>query len=250
MKIKTNLDKLLNIGFAKVLNHTVCCGEMDMPELICDIDKYPDYIALYKDVSQYHATENTCVAFYHYDSVFDGKNGIFQSIYNDNIKALDSLKKKFEGVRYIITPDYSILGDLPLIENIHRIYKARLVGAWFMQNTSAIAIPNISIADKRTEKYALDGLEKCTAVAFSTKGHMNSSNERKRLEYNIKATVDRLNLKAIIVYDVCSDNIATLKVFDYAIQKGIKIIIPDNSLKERNRCLMKGKVAGVELQQI
>ena len=36
------------------------------------------------------------------------------------------------------------------------------------------------------------------------------------------------------VYDVCSTNHATLDTFSYAVQKGIEIVIPDNTLKSRN----------------
>ena len=47
--------------------------------------------------------------------------------------------------------------------------------------------------------------------------------------------MDRLNLKAIVVYDVCKTDKNALEIFDYAIRKGIQIVIPDNMLKERNR---------------
>ena len=46
--------------------------------------------------------------------------------------------------------------------------------------------------------------------------------------------MDYLNLKAIVVYDVCKSNDAVYEVFEYAINKGIKIIIPPNNLKVRN----------------
>ena len=42
-------------------------------------------------------------------------------------------------------------------------------------------------------------------------------------------------LKVIVVYDVCKDNNAVNQLFFYATQKGIKIVVPDNALKARNR---------------
>ncbi|MBR6985555.1 MAG: hypothetical protein IKH75_18895 [Ruminococcus sp.] len=51
-------------------------------------------------------------------------------------------------------------------------------------------------------------------------------------------TVDKLpNLKTIIAYDVCSTNDATLDTFSYAIERGIEVVIPDNTLKNRNMTL-------------
>ena len=50
-----------------------------------------------------------------------------------------------------------------------------------------------------------------------------------------RMTVDTLNLKKIIVYDVCKTDGKALAIFEYAIQKGVEIVIPDNILKKRNR---------------
>ena len=38
-------------------------------------------------------------------------------------------------------------------------------------------------------------------------------------------------------YDVCSTNDATLDTFSYAIERGIEVVIPDNTLKNRNMTL-------------
>lgn len=43
--------------------------------------------------------------------------------------------------------------------------------------------------------------------------------------WKIHFTVDKLNLKAVVVYDVCSDNENALKYFSYAIGKGINIFL-------------------------
>ena len=50
----------------------------------------------------------------------------------------------------------------------------------------------------------------------------------------VKLTVDTLDLKAIVVYDVCSTNDAVDDIFFYAKEKGIEIVVPANALKERN----------------
>lgn len=56
-------------------------GDFDMPAVgnFDDISEI-DYIALYSDKKEYNKTNNTCVAFYQYDHVFDGIHGLYNSI--------------------------------------------------------------------------------------------------------------------------------------------------------------------------
>ena len=71
---------------------------------------------------------------------------------------------------------------------------------------------------------------------MSTKGHIKEELEYERLKRKVKHTVNKLNnLKAIIVYDDCGDDKKTIEAFSYASEKGIEIIIPNNTLKERNK---------------
>lgn len=240
MNNKKQLTKLLNVNYLKYSNKTLSCGEYDLPALYCNTDEYPDYIALYSNKNEYFKTKNTAVAFYQYDNVFDGKNGLFWAIYFNDENRLKFFKERFKNVKFIITPDYSILGDIQYIENIYRIFRARIVAIWFIYEIGAIVIPNISFSDYKTSKIAFSGLENSSVIAISTKGHLQDKEERKRLTSNIRLIVDTLNLKAIIVYDVCINKYEVEKVFLYAIEKGIKVIFPDNLLRNRNIFLSKG----------
>jgi hypothetical protein len=56
------------------------------------------------------------------------------------------------------------------------------------------------------------------------------------LRFAIRQVVDRLKPKTIVVYSVADDK-TTLAAFEYAIQQGVEIVIPDNTLKRRNRIL-------------
>ncbi len=235
MKHNNNLTKLLNLNYLKYSNRTVSCGIMDLPSLYCNITIYPDYLALYSEKSLYRKTDHTAVCFYEFDFEFDGKNGLFWAIYFNDEKRLAYFKKRFSGIKYIITPDYSELGDVHKIENYYRLFRARIVALWFMFELKVAVIPNITFPDEESCAFALNGLENCSVVAISTKGHMNDPAENERLKNNISLIVGALDLKAIIVYDVCGTDTATLDTFSYAIEKGIEVILPDNTLKLRNR---------------
>lgn len=235
MKQKTTLRTLLNYSYLNYTNKTVSRGEKDLPALYCNTDTYPDFLALSSETRLYHKTSNTCICFYEYDSEFDGKNGLFEAIYHDNHNRLKYYKKKFAGVKFVVCPDYSEFGDIHKIENEYRLFKARVVALWFMFEIGAVVIPNISFPTEESAAFALDGYEDCSVVAMSTKSHMQNQAEYERLQWKIRFTVDTLNLKAIVVYDVCSSNEKVIECFAYAIANGVEIIIPDNTLKSRNR---------------
>ena len=234
MKSRQTLRKLLNYSFLNYTNKTHSCGEKDLPALYCKTEVYPDFLALYSEPSLYHKTDRTGVCFYQFDSVFDGKRGLYEAIYHDDAARLDYFKKRFQGVKFIIAPDYSEFGDIHAIENEYRLFKARVVAIWFMVEIHAVVIPNISFPTERSADFALDGYEECSVVAISTKSHLKDPTEYKRLLWKIRYTVDRLDLKAIIVYDVCGSDAKVMDCFAYAISKGIEIIIPENTLKARN----------------
>ena len=81
----------------------------------------------------------------------------------------------------------------------------------------------------------LDGMEDCEIVAFSTKGLMKSADARNLLRESIKFTVDNLKkLKAIIVYTVSIFDETIYDLFSYATDNGVRLIIPRNTLRDRN----------------
>lgn len=111
----------------------------------------------------------------------------------------------------------------------------RVVSLWFIHEIGAIVIPLISFPSFNTIDRYLDGLEYSSVVGISTKGHIDEPNEYRILCKTIRYLIEnKNNLKTIIVYDVCGDNRKTYEAFDVAKNAGIKIIIPNNSLKEQN----------------
>ena len=238
MKKNNNLIRLLNLNYLMLTNRTVSCGGMDLPAINCNVSVLPDYIALYSQTSLYHKTEHTAVAFFQFDEDFDGKFGLYWAIYYNVEERLAYFKERFKGIKYVIIPDFSELGDIHKIENNYRLFKGRIIGLWFMFEVGAVVIPNITFPTEESANFALDGYGDCSVVTISTKGHMGDPAENLRLGANIGLTVDKLtNLKTIIAYDVCSTNDATLDTFSYAIERGIEVVIPDNTLKNRNMTL-------------
>lgn len=232
---KDNLKQLINLNFIDLTNQTYSCGKYDLPYVRCPKNIEIDYLALYSEVNNYHKTENTCVCFYQFDIKYDNINGLFEAIYYDNKKLLAKYKERFKGVKYAISPDYSQVGDINRIENIYRLFKARIVSIWLLIECDVLVIPNITYANDNYFDVMLDGMEDTEVVAFSIKGSMKNKIDRKLLSNAIKITVDTLKkLGLIIVYSVSKNDEIVHNLFEYASLKGIKVIIPNNILKERN----------------
>ena len=236
MKQKADLDKLLNLGWTRQTNTTSSIGELDLPMLSCHTTVLPEFLALYGEPGRYHeAGDLTGVCFYSYDREFDGIHGLFNAIYHQDEKLLALYRQRFAGVRIFISPDYSQFGDVHTIENAYRLFKTAVVSIWLTNELHGVVIPNITGASGPLTKLLLASLHDCSVVAFSTKGHMNSRAEKEQLRELIRLTVDTLSLQSILVYDTCGDDDQVMRIFEYALAKGINVAIPDNTLKNRNR---------------
>jgi len=184
---------------------------------------------------------NTAVSFYNYDIKFDNIDGLFNAIYYKNDKLLKKYIERFKGCKLFISPDYSECGDVYVIENLYRIYKARVVSIWLTMKCDALVIPNITYSNREMFEYMLLGLEDVETVAFGTKGNINNKEEKLLLIDAIKYIVDHLSkLKTIVVYSCCKDDNKVLDIFKYAIDSNVNVIIPSNTLQARNKVMNNG----------
>jgi hypothetical protein len=238
VKEKRNLKKKLNYNHLKLTNKTLCCGELDLPEIQCELAEMPDYIALYRQPSEYHKTNRTAVCFYDYDNEMDGQNGLYNAIKYDNKKDLEKYKERFSGIKVFFMPDYSVFGDIQAYENHHRIGRAREVALWLTMENDSIVIPNIAAGSIKDFEYIFDGYEKVKVAGISTKSKLPKREDRKLLQATIDEAVIRMPaLETFVVYDISAENIDANILFSGAKEKGINIVIPDNSMKIRNRIL-------------
>lgn len=236
--------KRLLLNYLDYTNKTRKCGKLELPSVQCNTEVVPDYIALYSQVSDYHHTTMTAVAHFQFDDVFDGQHGLYNAIYYKNRKDLRMFKKRFKGVRFVIAPDCSECGDVDLLENLYRLKRARVISLWLTIELGICVIPLITFPNLDFLPFVLEGLKECSVVAFSTKGYINNAEEREILKKAIKVTVCALHLKKIIVYDVCKTDEKALAIFEYALQKGVEIAIPNNILKNRNKAKLKTNGGG------
>jgi len=238
VKKKRNLKRELNYNNLKLTNKTICCGKLDLPEIRCELAELPDYIALYSQPGDYHKTARTAVSFYDFDNKMDGQHGLYNAIKYENKKDLKWFKERFRDVKIFFMPDYSIFGDIQAYENYHRMGKAREVALWLTMENDSIVIPNIAAGSVKDFDYIFDGYEKVKVAGISTKSKLEKRKDRELLQATINEAIIRMpSLETFIVYDITADNREANILFEEARKLGIKVEIPDNSMKIRNRIL-------------
>lgn len=227
----------LNLSFLKFTNQGHYYGQLDMPEATCMLECCPiDYLCLYgeKPDAKYWFP---ALCFYQYDPIFDGKNGIFNAIYYDDKKLLAKYKEKLAPYHYIISPDYSVCGDIPQIENLYRIFKSKVVASYLVNELNKIVVPNISFVDEITKEAALSGIEKGSTVALSTKGLLKQKEQQELLDYIVDEIIKEIHPNIIILYNVSVKSKKLDEVVAKFEQAGTKVIMPPNKLLIRNQIL-------------
>lgn len=242
--MRKNLDKKLNLYILKLISTTYRVGQKQLIHVSSPENIDIDFLALYSRKNEYLKTKNTAICFYEDDCKFDNKNCLWDAIRYEDLKLLKKYKEKFKDTKIFIAPDYSLLYECSESFNILNIQRSRIVLLWLVQECDKIVIPNIMFFDENSLEYIFDGLEECKVVAISTKGSLKNNNDKQLFKLAIQKLVVKLGqLKKIIVYDVSINNIETMKLFEPAINKGIEIVIPDNTLKNRNR-ILRGEING------
>lgn len=236
------LKKNLNLGFADLINKTYTVGKYELLHVDSPNDVDIDFLALYSHRNEYNKTSKTAVCFYEYDYIFDNKNGIYNAIKNQDQVLLKRYIKRFEGPDVFISPDFSQIGDGLFSDNLESMQKARKVSLWLIYECNKLVIPNITYSNEESLEYFLNGYETSKVVAMSLKGSLNNIDQLELLKKAIDKMLEKLIfLKKIIVYTSSINDEKIYKIFKKVIDKGIKIIIPDNTLRTRNKILNNKK---------
>ena len=94
----------------------------------------------------------------------------FERVYNKPEPAA----KKLAQYKYILTPDFSMYTDMPLVVQENNVFRNRWCGAFWQQDCGLdFVIPTVCWSTPESYEFAFLGLEKGTAVALSTIGTNN-----------------------------------------------------------------------------
>lgn len=151
----------------------------------------------------------------------------FERIWNKPNKYLPILGK-FKGV---ITPDFSIYRDMPLVMQHWNIYRSRAIGHWLQENGIRV-IPNIRFGDERTYEISCAGIEKHSVVSVGSHGCMKLLSERRIFKEGLNHIINNLEPKMIVVYGTTPD-----EVFNQCKVAGIEIIQFDSAYMQSKKAV-------------
>lgn len=171
-------------------------GEMELPVLKTS-DMLPEGVITFSKAMSSKSKKDyeKWIVFYEYDSEFE-------RLWN-NPKAYLKKLKKFKGV---ISPDFSLYRNMPLVMQIWDTYKGRALASWMQKNGIEI-IPNVRFGDERTYEFCFDGIEKNKTVAVGTHGCIKRKDDKEYFKKGLSELVKRLSPKNIIVYGAAPDSI-------------------------------------------
>ena len=138
-----------------------------------------------------------------------------------NPKQYLNLLKRFAGV---ITPDFSLYQDLPLVMQMWNTYRNRAIAHWLQSNGVKI-IPNVRWGDERTYAFAFEGLEQGGTVAVSTHGCIRNKLDRYYFKKGLAKMLEVLQPSTVVNYSYAPADILGI----YA-EKGVEVIQIDNHL--------------------
>lgn len=151
---------------------------------------------------------NQWVVFYEHDYQFI-------RVWNQPRRYLKILKR-FLGV---ITPDFSLYRQMPLIMQKWSTYQGRALGNWWNENGIEV-IPNVRFAGYRTYTFCFRGIERNSTVCIGTHGCMKHRDDRLLFEEGLAEMVNQLSPQIIIVYGT-----APAGIFDRYRAMGIQILV-------------------------
>ncbi|WP_243344266.1 DUF4417 domain-containing protein, partial [Anaerococcus sp. AGMB09787] len=165
---------IMNNGFnPKLIENVDLVGKYDMPLIRNEeIGKCENFIPFEK--RNLYNNSNVGIHFYIYDRVF-------KQIINNPEKYRDELKK----FNVIISPDFSVCYDMPIIRQIYSTYMNRVLGAYY-QNHGIKVIPNVRWGDSRSYEFCFEGLEKEETYAIGSYGQIKKKSNRYYFEKGLE----------------------------------------------------------------
>lgn len=151
----------------------------------------------------------------------------FERLWNKPNKYLPILKR-FNGV---ISPDFSVYRDMPLVMQQWNIYRSRAIGHWLQEN-NVFVIPNIRFGDERTYEVSCAGIQKHGTIAVGSHGCIKLLSDRSYFVGGLEYVVSRLEPSTLVVYGTAPD-----KIFDPYREKGIDVLQFDSDFMKTRKAV-------------
>lgn len=126
----------------------------------------------------------------------------FERIWNSPKRYIQMLER-YEGV---ISPDFSVYRDMPLVMQFWNIYRSRAI-AHALQSVGVRVIPNVRFGDKRTWDACCAGIPHHSVIAVGSHGNMKNSEDRNCFKEGLQYLARRLEPSVVVVYGSAPDDV-------------------------------------------
>jgi len=161
-------------------------GDLEIP-LIRPTDKLPNHLISFSKAMH---TDNydQWVHFYEDD-------GGFERIWNRPSYYLPKLKQ-FNGV---ITPDFSLYRDMPLVMQQWNTYRGKALGHWW-QTEGMEVLPNVRTSDPRSFQFSCDGVPHRSTICVGSYGCLKVRKDRELFKEGLEFVIRKLRPLNIVIY--------------------------------------------------
>lgn len=125
---------------------------------------------------------------------------LFERVWNAPQRYLPILAR-YKG---IITPDFSLYRDMPLVMQYWNIYRSHAIGSWLQENGIPV-IANVRFADERTYEICCTGVPKNSTIAIGSHGCVKLKQEREYFQRGLEFVVNKIQPRTIVVYGSAQD---------------------------------------------
>lgn len=126
----------------------------------------------------------------------------FERVWNKPGAYLPILQR-FNG---IITPDFSLYRDMPLVMQQWNTYRGKALGHWWQSNGLTV-LPNVRAGDERTYEFCCNGVSIGGTICVGSHGCIRIHEEREYFKRGLRAIIDTLNPTCIVVYGSAPDDV-------------------------------------------
>ena len=162
-------------------------GKWEIPRIETSVNTVPQNLVLFSKIRKATAFDQW-VAFFTDDYRFE-------RMWNNPSAYVESLQR-FEG---IISPDFSVYRDMPLVMQAWNVYRNHALAYWFSTKGISV-IPNVRWGDERSYEFCFDGLPRDGIVAIGTHGCLRDRTSREDFERGLVEMTQRLTPRVILVY--------------------------------------------------
>lgn len=153
--------------------------------------------------------------------------GVHFFIYDYQFQCLWNMREKYGKMlpefKAVMTPDFSLYTDWPIMVQLWNHYRKHVLGAW-MQSIGCKVYPTITWSDKRSYDFCFDGEPIGGTVCVSSVGTQQSRRERFLFLSGYEQMMDVLKPETVLFYgsvpEECTGNIVPMEPFYKKFMKG------------------------------